>query len=94
MFWYKLINSIILYFVVLDTEPLRKSVNSVLIILGRPFLAITNTLINCRNGLMQLSFGNMTIEMNVFNLCKRSIDHNDVDDEKACLIEALTQDHI
>lgn len=42
---------------------------------------------------MQLSFGNMTVEMNVFNLCKHSIDHNDVDDEKACLIEALTQDH-
>ena len=57
-------------FVVLDTEPLKKGVNSVLIILGRPpFLAIANALINCRNGLMQLSFRNMTMEMNVFNLC-------------------------
>jgi hypothetical protein len=26
-------------------------------------------LINCRNGLMKLSFGNMTLEMNVFNIC-------------------------
>jgi hypothetical protein len=27
-------------------------------------------LINCRNGLMKLSFGNMTLEMNIFNICK------------------------
>ncbi|RVW83746.1 hypothetical protein CK203_045983 [Vitis vinifera] len=53
-------------FVVLDTEPLKKGMNSVPIILGRPFLATANALINCRNGLMQLSFGNMTVEMNVF----------------------------
>ena len=56
-------------FVVLDTKPLKKGVNSVPIILRRPFLAIANALINCRNGLMQLSFRNMTMEMNVFNLC-------------------------
>eukprot|EP00261_Vitis_vinifera_P030643 XP_019071886.1 PREDICTED: uncharacterized protein LOC109121612 [Vitis vinifera] len=49
-------------FVVLDTEPLKKGMNSVPIILGRPFLATANALINCRNGLMQLSFGNMTVE--------------------------------
>jgi hypothetical protein len=27
-------------------------------------------LIKCRNGLMKLSFGNMTLEMNIFNICK------------------------
>jgi hypothetical protein len=27
-------------------------------------------LINCGNGLMKLSFGNMTLKMNVFNICK------------------------
>ncbi|KAL6336136.1 hypothetical protein AAG906_010424 [Vitis piasezkii] len=57
-------------FVVLDTKPLKNGVNFVPIILGRPFLATTNALINCQNGLMQLSFGNMTVEMNLFNLCK------------------------
>ena len=57
-------------FVVSDIEPLKNGVNSVPIILGRPFLATTNALINFRNGLMQLSFGNMTVEMNVFNLYK------------------------
>ncbi|KAL6319983.1 hypothetical protein AAG906_037060 [Vitis piasezkii] len=76
-------------FVVLDTEPLKKGVNSIPIILGRPFLATTNALINCRNGLMQLSFGNMTVEMNVFNLCKQPMDHDDEENEEACLIEAL-----
>ncbi|XP_059590470.1 uncharacterized protein LOC132253093 [Vitis vinifera] len=80
-------------FVVLDTEPLKKGMNSVPIILGRPFLATANALINCRNGLMQLSFGNMTVEMNVFNLCKQPMDHDDVENEEACLIEVLVQEH-
>ena len=81
-------------FVVLDTEPLKTCVNYVPIILGRPFLATTNALIKCRNGLMQLSFGNMTVEMNVFNLCKQPMNHDDVEDKEACLIETLVQKHI
>ncbi|RVW99480.1 hypothetical protein CK203_038495 [Vitis vinifera] len=43
--------------------------------------------------LKMLSFGNMTVEMNVFNLCKQPMDHDDVEDEEACLIEALVQEH-
>ena len=35
----------------------------------------------------------MTMEMNFFNLCKQSMDHDDVEDEEACLIEALLQEH-
>jgi hypothetical protein len=35
-------------------------------------------LINCRNGLMKLSFGNMTLEMNVFNICKQPRNDNDL----------------
>ena len=58
-------------FVVLDTDPSAKETNSVLIILGRPFLATSNAIINCRNGIMQLSFGNMTMELNIFYLCKK-----------------------
>ena len=41
------------------------------IILGRPFLATANALINCRNGLMKLTFGNMTLEVNIFNISKQ-----------------------
>ncbi|KAL6318416.1 hypothetical protein AAG906_041181 [Vitis piasezkii] len=39
-------------FVVLDTDPIVKETNYVPIILGRPFLATSNAIINCRNGLM------------------------------------------
>ena len=55
-------------FVVLDTEPIENGPNHVPIILGRPFLATTNAIINCRNGVMQLTFGNMTLELNIFHL--------------------------
>ena len=55
-------------FVVLDTEPIENGPNHVPIILGRPFLATANAIINCRNGVMQLTFGNMTLELNIFHL--------------------------
>ena len=55
-------------FVVLDTEPIANEPNHVPIILGRPFLATANAIINCRNGVMQLTFGNMTLELNIFYL--------------------------
>ena len=55
-------------FVVLDTEPIANEPNHVPIILGRPFLATANAIINCRNGIMQLTFGNMTLELNIFRL--------------------------
>ena len=55
-------------FVVLDTEPISSEPNHVPIILGRPFLATANAIINCRNGVMQLTFGNMTLELNIFHL--------------------------
>ncbi|XP_042987199.1 uncharacterized protein LOC122315389, partial [Carya illinoinensis] len=38
---------------------------------GRPFLATSNALINCRSGVLKLSFGNMTLELNIFNLCRQ-----------------------
>ena len=55
-------------FVVLDTEPIASEPNHVPIILGRPFLATANAIINCRNGVMQLTFVNMTLELNIFHL--------------------------
>jgi hypothetical protein len=62
-------------FIVLDTQPVE-ACNSFPVILGRPFLATSNALINCRNGLMKLSFGNMILEMNIFNICKQPRDDN------------------
>ena len=58
-------------FVVLDTEPIASGPNHVPIILGRPFLATANAIINCRNGFMQLTFGNMTFEFNIFHLSNK-----------------------
>ena len=39
----------LVYFVVLDTKPIASGPNHVPIILGIPFLATSNTIINCRN---------------------------------------------
>jgi len=64
-------------FILLDTQPVE-ACNSFLVILGRPFLATSNALINCMDGLMKLSFGNMTLEMNIFNICKQPGDDNDL----------------
>ena len=55
-------------FVVLDTELIENGPNHVPIILGRPFLSTANAIINCHNGVMQLTFGNMTLELNIFHL--------------------------
>ncbi|KAL6334782.1 hypothetical protein AAG906_021546 [Vitis piasezkii] len=81
-------------FVVLDTDPTVKEANYVPIILGRPFLATSNAIINCRNGVMQLTFGNMTLELNIFHLCKRHL-HPDEDEglEEVCLINTLVEEH-
>ena len=55
-------------FIVIDTEPVHDVVNHILVILGRPFLATANALINCRTGVMKISFGNMIVELNIFNI--------------------------
>lgn len=65
--------------------------NEIAIILGRPFLATSNALINCRNGIMKLSFGNMTLELNVFNLCKQP---NSTEDEEDNVIESIVEEKI
>ena len=76
-------------FIVLNTQPVEVC-NSIPMILGRPFLATSNALINCRNGLMKLSFENMTLEMNIFNICKQPGDDNDL--QEVDLIEELVYD--
>ena len=47
--------------VVLDIEQSTKGINNAPTNLGRLSLATSNSLINCRNGLMQLTFVNMTM---------------------------------
>ena len=74
-------------FVVLETEPMTESTHQVPIILGRPFLATTNAIINYRNGVMQLTFGNMTLELNIFHLSDKDKQAEDKEQksEEVCL---------
>ena len=81
-------------FIILDTEPITKEPNHVPIILGRPFLATANALINFRNGVMQLTFGNMTLELNIFHLCKRHPNQDECEQEEVCLIDTLIEEHV
>ena len=64
------------------------------IILGRPFLTTSNAIINCRNGVMQLMFGNMTLELNIFHLCKKHL-HSEEEEgsEEVCMIDTLVEEH-
>ncbi|RVW84020.1 Retrovirus-related Pol polyprotein from transposon 17.6 [Vitis vinifera] len=81
-------------FVVLDTDSTVKEENYVPIILGRPFLATSNAIVNCRNGVMQLTFGNMTLELNIFHLCKRHLYPEEEEGfEEVCLINTLVEEH-
>ena len=66
-------------FVVLDSEPIESGPNHVPIILGRIFLATAKAIINFRNGVMQLTFRNMTLELNIFHLSNK---HKLVEDDK------------
>ncbi|RVW80562.1 Retrovirus-related Pol polyprotein from transposon 17.6 [Vitis vinifera] len=81
-------------FVVLDIDPFVKEANYVPIILGRPFLDTSNAIINCRNGLMQLTFGNMTLELNIFYMYKKLITPKEEEGpEEVCIIDTLVEEH-
>ena len=56
-------------FVILDLKGAKPGKGSDLI-LGRPFLATCNAIINCRDGQLKISFGNMKIELNIFKTCR------------------------
>ena len=75
-------------FVVLNTEPVAEGTNQVPIVLGRPFLATSNAIINCPNGVMQLTFGNMTLELNIFHLGSKhkSAEEQEQESDEVCLI--------
>ena len=64
-------------FIVLDYQHVLHPNVHTPIILGRPFLATTNALINCRNGRMQLNFGSMTLELNIFHVAKQPHEDDD-----------------
>ena len=79
-------------FVVLATEPAATGANYVPIILGRPFLATSNAIINCRNGVMQLTFENMTLELNIFHLSKKHNQPMEDVQEEVCIIDTILEE--
>jgi hypothetical protein len=77
-------------FIVIDTEPVHNVANQIPVILGRPFLATANALINCRTGVMKISFGNMTVELNIFNINSQPLEYDET--HPMCFIEEITDD--
>jgi hypothetical protein len=77
-------------FIVLDTEPVQMVGTEIPVILGRPFLATANALINCRSGVMKISFGNMTVELNIFHVRKQPLDYDQMN--QVCLIEEIMEE--
>ena len=81
----------LVYFVVLDTEPDATGANYVPIIRGRPFLATSNAIINCRNGVIQLTFRNMALELNIFHVSKKHMQQVEEGPEEICIIDAILE---
>ena len=79
-------------FVVVDTKPVSVGANYVPIILGRPFLATSNEIINCQNGVMQLTFGNMTLELNIFHFSKKHMQPMEEGLEEVCIIDSILEE--
>ena len=80
-------------FIVLETEPVSNPRSQTPVILGRSFLVTANAIINCRNGSMRLTFGDMTKEVNIFNLGKHPYDILDNQPFEVNLIENVTSEH-
>ena len=78
-------------FVVLDTQLVVYQGTQFPVILGRPFLATANAIIHGKGGLMTLSFGNMTVNLNIFNVIKEIEDDEDVCEVN--MIESVVQNY-
>jgi hypothetical protein len=77
-------------FIVLDTEPVVNVEIKIPVILGHSFLAMANALINCWTGVMKLSFGNMTMELNIFDISRQPFDYEG--SRSASVIEELVEE--
>ena len=79
-------------FVMLDTQPVVNHGTQFPMILGRKFLATANAIIHCRGGLMTLSFGNMTVNLNIFNVIKEMGDEEDV--YEVNMVDSMVQKYV
>ena len=53
-------------------------------------LSYGNAQINCRTGVMKISFGNMIVELNIFNINNQPLDYDEI--HPKCLIEEMTDE--
>ena len=51
---------------------------------------MANALINCRTGVMKISFRNMTVELNIFHIMKQPLEYDEV--QQVCLIEEIMEE--
>ncbi|XP_026452497.1 uncharacterized protein LOC113352971 [Papaver somniferum] len=76
-------------FVILDTQPVSSQDLNIPIILGRPFLATANVVIHCQIVLVEFSFGNQKISVNVFKALQAPPDPEHY--ESICMIDSLVE---
>ena len=77
-------------FIILNIDPTLHPSANIPIILGRHFLTTANALINSRNGRIKITFGSMTVELNIFNVNQQQL--VDEECEYVNLIEAAPQE--
>ena len=49
-------------------------------------------MINCKMRVMKISFGNMTVELNIFHIKKQPLEYDDV--QQLCLIEEIMEEAV
>jgi hypothetical protein len=76
-------------FIVLGIELVVNLEIQIPVILGCPFLATANALINYRTRVMKLSFRNMTVELNIFDINMQPFDYERA--KSACIIEEIVE---
>ncbi|GFS29008.1 hypothetical protein Acr_00g0004950 [Actinidia rufa] len=62
------------------------------VILGWPFLATSDAIIQCRNGRVKFSFGNMTCDLKIFDVARQVGDEGSV--HEVNYIDTIVQHHI
>ena len=77
-------------FIVIDTQRVQDPKKHTPVILSHHLLATTDIYISCGTGNVQLSFGNMTMELNIFNVPKQTQDDDEV--IEVDMIEASVDD--
>ncbi|XP_057487086.1 uncharacterized protein LOC130773154 [Actinidia eriantha] len=79
-------------FIVLDTQPVSDPDAQIPVILGRPFLATSDAIIQCRNGRVKFSFGNMTCDLKIFDVARQVGDEGSI--HEVNYIDTIVQHHI